>query len=126
MNDCIFCQIARHKIPSEIVYEDENFIAFLDINPASVGHTLIVPKTHYRWVWDVPNIGKYFEFARRIARAQQKAFDQEAIWIGVKGDEVPHSHVSVLPHSVTRGDKNDFAGNAEKIRAVLSKQKAPA
>ena len=126
MNDCIFCQIARHKIPSEIVYEDENFIAFLDINPASVGHTLIVPKTHYRWVWDVPNIGKYFEFARRIARAQQKAFDQEAIWIGVMGDEINHAHIWIFPHVETTGDKMDIVGNAKKIRAVLSKQKAPA
>ena len=119
MQSCVFCKIVAGEIPADKVYEDENFLAFLDIHPASLGHTLIIPKKHYRWVWDVPNIGEYFEVARKIARAQQKAFGQEAIWIGVKGDEVPHSHVSIMPHAETKGDKKDFAGNAEKIRKFL-------
>jgi histidine triad (HIT) family protein len=119
MNSCIFCKIVNKEIPAHIVHEDADFLAFLDINPVSVGHTLIIPKTHYRWVWDVPNIGSYFEFAKKVARAQQKAFDQEAIWIGVKGDEVPHSHVSILPHSDTLGNKKDFEKNKEKIRKEI-------
>lgn len=117
--NCIFCKIIAKEIAADIVYEDGDFLAFLDIHPASVGHTLIIPKKHYRWVWDVPNIGDYFEVGRKIARAQQKAFNQEAIWIGVKGDEVPHAHVSVLPHSETAGNTKDFAGNAKKIIAAL-------
>ncbi|MEK9131767.1 MAG: HIT domain-containing protein [Patescibacteria group bacterium] len=126
MDSCIFCKIVKKEIPAHIIYEDADFLAFLDINPVSVGHTLIIPKTHYRWVWDLPagrqvsqNIGAYFEVAQVIARAQQKAFGQEAIWIGVKGDEVPHSHVSILPHSDTTGDKKDFIRNANKIKNVL-------
>jgi histidine triad (HIT) family protein len=119
MENCIFCKIIKGELPSHKVDENENFYALLDINPVSVGHTLIIPKTHYRWVWDVPNIGEYFEFARKIARAQQKAFNEEAIWIGVKGEEVPHSHVSVLPQSDLKGDKKDFVGNLEKIKAAL-------
>lgn len=119
MKDCIFCKIIAKEIPAHIIHEDADFLAFLDINPVSVGHTLIIPKTHYRWVWDVPNIGPYFEFAQKIAHAQQKAFGQEAIWIGVKGDEVPHSHVSVLPHSDTKGDKKDFERNKELIKKHL-------
>ncbi|OGG48392.1 hypothetical protein A3G63_02550 [Candidatus Kaiserbacteria bacterium RIFCSPLOWO2_12_FULL_52_8] len=127
MNDCIFCKIVAGEIPADKVYEDEDFLAFLDIHPASCGHTLIIPKKHYRWVWDLPadrqaspNIGAYFEVAQKIARALQKAFDQEAIWSGIKGDEVPHAHVSILPHSKTKGNKKDFAGNAAKIRANLA------
>lgn len=119
MKDCIFCKIISKEIPAHIIHEDADFLAFLDINPVSVGHTLIIPKTHYRWVWDVPNIGPYFEFAKKVARAQQKAFGKEAIWIGVKGDEVPHSHVSVLPHSDTEGDKKDFEKNREKIKKEI-------
>ena len=119
MQDCVFCKIVAGEIPSHKVYEDENFLAFLDIHPASIGHTLIIPKKHYRWVWDVPDIGKYFEVAKKVALAQKKAFGQEAIWVGVKGDEIPHAHISILPHSETRGDKKDFAGNAEKIRKEI-------
>ncbi len=118
--NCIFCKIIAGEIPCDKIYEDNDFFAFLDIHPASVGHTLIVPKRHYRWLWDVPNVGPYFEFAKKIALAQQKAFGQEAIWVGVKGDEVPHSHVSIMPHSDTIGDKKDFAGNATKIRVALA------
>jgi len=119
MDDCIFCNIVQGEIPADTVYEDDVFLAFLDIHPASVGHTLIIPKKHYRWVWDVPQIGLYFEVAQKIAHAQQKAFNQEAIWSGIKGDEVPHAHLSVLPHSETLGDKKDFKTNAEKIRKAL-------
>jgi histidine triad (HIT) family protein len=115
MQNCIFCKIISKEISAHVVYEDTNFLAFLDIHPASVGHTLIIPKKHYRWVWDVPNIGAYFEVAKKIALAQQKAFNQEAIWSGIKGDDVPHAHLSILPHSETKGDKMDFEGNKRKI-----------
>ena len=52
-----------------------SFLAFLDIRPLNKGHTLIIPKKHYRWVWDVPNVGEFFEVARKIALAQKKAFN---------------------------------------------------
>ena len=54
MNDCVFCQIAAGKIPCFKIYEEEGFLAFLDINPWVEGHTLVIPKKHYRWVWDMP------------------------------------------------------------------------
>jgi histidine triad (HIT) family protein len=119
MKDCIFCKIVNKEIPADIIYENDDFLAFLDIHPVSVGHTLIIPKKHRRWVWDTPNLGEYFEIAGKIAKAQQKAFGQEAIWSGIRGDEVPHAHLSVLPHNETKGDKNDFAGNKKKILAAL-------
>ncbi|MDD5152642.1 MAG: HIT domain-containing protein [Candidatus Pacebacteria bacterium] len=120
MDDCIFCKIVKGEIPSHKVYEDNDFLAFLDINPRSPGHTLVIPKKHYRWVWDVPNIGKYFEATSKIAKAQQKAFGNEAIWSRIMGDEVPHAHIWIFPHADTKGDKKDFEGNREKIKASLS------
>ena len=122
MLDCIFCQIAAKKIPAEIVYENRNFLAFLDINPRSPGHCLVVPKKHYRWVWDVPNLGTYFELVRKIARGQQEAFSQESIWSRITGEEIPHAHVWVFPDDrpgQTAGDKRDLASNAAKLRAKL-------
>ena len=116
MNDCIFCKIAKKEIPAHIVYEDENYLAFLDIHPQSPGHTQVIPKKHYRWVWGVPNAGEYFEVAKKIALAQKKAFGVEMIISRIVGDEVPHAHIWVFPSNEAEGDKNDFAGNAEKIR----------
>lgn len=119
MDDCIFCKIVRKEIPAEIVYEDENFLAFLDINPQSPGHVQVIPKEHVRWVWDVSNVGNYFEVAHKIALAQRKAFNTEWILSRIVGDEVPHAHIWVYPDWNVSGNKADLKGNAEKIRIAL-------
>lgn len=117
MDSCIFCKIVKGEIPSNKVYEDDNFLAFLDIDPQSPGHTQVVPKKHYKLVWDVPNLGEYFEVVRKVALAQKKAFNQEYVFSRVAGTDVPHAHVWVFPYPTqTPGDKMDFKSNAEKIR----------
>ncbi len=119
MSECVFCKIVRSEIPSTRVYEDSDFLAFMDINPRAPGHVQVIPKKHYRWVWDVEPIGRYFEIVQKIARAQQMAF-HESVRSHVMGDEVHHAHVWLFPSpDETRGDPKDFAGNAEKIRAEL-------
>lgn len=119
MDDCIFCKIAHGEVPAHKVYEDDDFIGFLDIHPQSPGHTQVIPKQHYRWVWDVPNVGAYFELVRKIARAQQKAFHTEWVLSKIIGDEVPHAHIWVFPSDEAKGNKNDFAENAAKIRTNI-------
>ena len=119
MENCIFCKIVKGEIPSHKVYEDENFLAFLDINPQSPGHTQVIPKKHYRWVWDLPNVGEYFEVVRKIAKAQQKAFDTDFILSKIVGDEVEHAHIWVFPNSKVFGNQKDFTLNAEKIKKNL-------
>jgi len=116
MEGCIFCKIVKGEIPSYKVYEDDNFLAFLDINPQSPGHTQVIPKQHYKFVWEVPNAGEYFEVAKKIALAQQKAFNQGVIISRIVGTEVPHAHIWIFPLENTPGNKADFAGNAEKIK----------
>ncbi len=122
MPECIFCKIVKKEIPAYIVYEDENFLAFLDIHPQSPGHTQVIPKQHYRWVWDVPpiassgpTIGKYFEIAQKIAQAQQKAFKTGWILSKIMGDEIPHAHIWIFPNNNILGDKSDFEINKNKI-----------
>jgi histidine triad (HIT) family protein len=118
--DCIFCKIVRGEIPSHKVYEDEQFLGFLDINPQSPGHTLVIPKEHHRWSWDVPQFADYWAVAKKVALAQRKAFGVELIVGKVYGDEVPHAHIWVYPDPEhTEGDKKDFAANAQKIRQAL-------
>lgn len=119
MENCIFCKIVRGEVPSHKVYEDENFLAFIDIHPQSPGHVQVIPKEHYRWVWDVPNAGAYFDVVKKIALAERKAFSTEWILSKIVGDEVEHAHIWVFPNSNVAGDKMDFAGNAEKIKTSL-------
>jgi len=116
---CIFCKIVRGEVSATKVYEDDAFLAFLDIHPQSPGHAQVIPKTHYRWIWDIPNIGEYFEVVQKVAKAQQKVFGTDWVLSKSVGDEVPHAHIWVFPNDKVKGDKMDFAGNAEKIRAAL-------
>lgn len=95
--NCLFCKIIAGEIPSAKVYEDEHYLGFLDINPLNPGHTLVVPKKHYRWVWDDETIGKYMEACQKIANAQRKAFDTDQIVSLVFGEEVEHAHIWLVP-----------------------------
>ncbi len=117
-DNCIFCKIVKREIPSYKVYEDDRFLAFLDIRPLSPGHTLVIPKEHYRWVWDVPEAGTYFEVVKKIALAQKKAFDTDEVFSKIIGEEVHHAHIWVFPNpETTKGDKGDFEGNLKKLIA---------
>ncbi len=102
------------------VYEDENYLAFLDIHPQSPGHTQVIPKKHYRWVWDMPAVGEYFEVVKKIALAQRKTFNTDWILSKIVGDEIEHAHIWVFPNDNVAGDKNDLVGNTEKIRQALT------
>jgi histidine triad (HIT) family protein len=120
MPDCIFCKIARGEIDSVKVYEDKEFMAFLDVRPLSPGHTLVIPKKHCRWVWDVEKVGEYFAVVKKIAKAIQKSFNTEEVFSKIIGEEVPHAHIWIFPNPRKAiGDKNDFPANAEKIKKEL-------
>lgn len=97
MSDCIFCKIINGEIPSYKIYEDENYLAFLDIFPAVEGYTLVVPKKHYRWVWDVEDISGYFAVCKKIAQHYQKVNNHEHVYSMIIGEEVPHAHVRIIP-----------------------------
>lgn len=94
---CIFCTIVGNQIPSFKVYEDENFIAFLDIRPLNKGHTLIIPKKHYRWTYDVESFGPYWEVAKKIALAQINGLEAKFVQFITAGLGVAHAHIHVVP-----------------------------
>ncbi|MEW6063369.1 MAG: HIT family protein [Nanoarchaeota archaeon] len=110
MENCIFCKIARKEIPSNIIYEDKDYFAFLDINPRNPGHTLVIPKKHYRWVWDVKEIEEYYKIVGKVANAIRKAMNTEWVVSLVLGEEVPHAHVWLVPRF-----KDDGHGSAIKL-----------
>lgn len=104
MEECIFCKIAMGEISSQKVYEDENFLAFLDINPRNPGHTLVIPKKHYETILEIPDseAGELFKVVKRIAIAVKKAMQADGISIGqsnerAAGQVIPHVHFHVIP-----------------------------
>lgn len=124
MDNCIFCKIVKGEIPAHVVYEDGDFLAFLDIHPLSAGHTLVIPKKHYRWVWDIgddlsqnPNIGKYFSIVAKIARAQKKAFAEQSVLSKIIGEDILHAHIWVYPNPTQKNnhDRENFLENKKKI-----------
>lgn len=122
--NCIFCKIVNGSLPSNKVYEDDNFLAFLDINPLGPGHVQVIPKKHCRYVWDVPseenvpgNIRDYFSLVQKIAKAQKKAFNADIIRSQIYGEEVEHAHVWIWPE--TPGNSTAFVENRDKIKNAL-------
>lgn len=99
--DCIFCKIVKGEIPCYKVYEDRHFLAFLDIQPTNPGHTLVIPKKHYRWVWDVQE--EYASPTNAVAFALKKVFKTDYVVSFVMGDEVPHAHLHLVPRFLGDG-----------------------
>ncbi len=97
MENCVFCQIVAGKNPCYKVYEDGQFLGFLDINPRTVGHSLLIPKNHYRFVYDVPNFERYWVAALSLTKAIKKALRPSFITYLTHGLEVPHAHIHILP-----------------------------
>lgn len=111
---CIFCQIVSRKSPSNIVYEDDRHIAFLDIYPFSRGHTLVCPKEHGETIWDMKeeDIADLFRVAVKVSKAVVGAVGADGFRFVQNNGEaanqvVAHVHVHVIP--VKLEDKGRFA-----------------
>ncbi|MBU3896038.1 HIT domain-containing protein [Patescibacteria group bacterium] len=100
---CVFCKIAKGEIPCHKIYEDEEFLAILDINPVVKGHTLVIPKKHVEWVWDMQNYPALMERVKTLALVLRKAFNTPWVAEGIAGIDVPHAHVHLLPRQVDDG-----------------------
>ncbi len=98
-NDTIFGKIIRREIPATILYEDEQFIAFFDINPVAKGHTLLLPKERYVWIQDVPNetLGAIFVKVKELIPSIKTATNCDLVEIVVEGKDVPHFHIHLIP-----------------------------
>jgi histidine triad (HIT) family protein len=95
----IFTKIINGEIPSYKIAEDEHFIAFLDVNPNAVGHTLCVPKLEINKIFEMEeeHYVALMKFSRKIAVALEKAIPCKRIGVAVVGLEVPHVHVHLIP-----------------------------
>jgi histidine triad (HIT) family protein len=105
MENCIFCKIAKGEIPCAKIWEDEKHLAFLDIAPYCHGHTLVIPKKHSRWLWDIEE-KEYSDLmlkTKQIAEKLRKHFKTDWIEEVVAGMDVKHTHIHLLPRKLGDG-----------------------
>lgn len=95
----IFTKIVKGEIPSHKIAEDDNYLAFLDINPLAEGHTLVIPKKEVDYIFDLDDetLKGLMVFARKVGLAIEQVIDCKRIGITVIGLEVPHAHVHLIP-----------------------------
>lgn len=111
----IFSRIVAGEIPCNKVAEDEEFFAFLDINPVAKGHTLVIPKQETDYIFDLedPLLGRMMAFAKRVARAQEAVIPCKRVGVAVMGLEVPHAHIHLIP--ITKESDMYFGGEKMTI-----------
>jgi histidine triad (HIT) family protein len=127
----IFTRIINREIPGYIVAEDEHYIAFLDINPLVVGHTLVVPKKEVDFIFDLDDdtLAGLNLFAKKVAQGIRKSISCKRVGVAVIGLEVPHTHIHLVPMN-SMGDlnftraklnpsKEELAAAAEKIKKAI-------
>ena len=100
--ECIFCKIIKGEIPSKKIYEDERVLAFLDINPTTNGDTLIIPKTHYQDVFQVPDdvLVKINNISKKLYKLYQEKLHCIGLTLSTNldyGQEIKHFHVHFIP-----------------------------
>lgn len=113
----IFTKIINREIPAHIVAEDDNYLAFLDINPLVKGHTLVIPKKEVNYIFDLDDqtLSGLNLFAKRVAKAIEKVVKCERIGVTVIGLEVPHAHIHLIP--INRMADMNFANEKLKLSA---------
>ena len=133
MNECVFCKIAKGEIPADKIYEDDNFFAFLDINPVNPGHVLVVPKNHYENIYSAPDeiLCDIGSLVKKISIAVKQGVNADGINIimnneSAAGQIVSHAHFHIIPRFADDGlrhwigkpyaNKEETSKIAEKIK----------
>jgi len=111
--DDVFCRIIKGTIPARIVFRDAVSLAFLDRRPVFLGHTLLIPITHYETLEDLPFefVGPLFSNAKRISVAVRKAVGADGTFLGINNrvsQSVPHLHIHIVPRKMGDGLRGFF------------------
>lgn len=113
----IFSKIVKGEIPSYRVAEDENYYAFLDINPLQKGHTLVIPKKETDYIFDLSDadLAGLMIFAKKVAKAIGKSIPCQRVGVAVLGLDVPHAHIHLVP--LNGGDDLNFCNPKKHFTA---------
>ncbi len=122
----IFTRIVNGEIPCYKVAEDDDFIAFLDINPLVKGHTLVIPKKEIDYIFDIEDelLSKMIVFAKKVAKAIDKTITCKRVAVMILGLDVPHSHIHLIPMnnaSDTNFSNTKLKLTEEQFRLIASK-----
>lgn len=123
--ECIFCRIVEKKEPADIIYEDNLCLAFLDKHPQAKGHLQLIPKKHYTWIYEVPEMGKLFATAQDIIHAIIPVLGADHVTLATFGHEVKHAHIWIVPQYTPRAHVQErqnglyIVGNREKLMLAL-------
>lgn len=131
MESCIFCQILKGSARAHKIWENENFFAFLDINPVNPGHTMIIPKHHLDYVFDLgePLYSELFKVAKELSEPIQRAMKASRIGVVIEGFGVSHLHVHLVPINkvneldptrAKRATLEELAPIADRIKMALA------
>ena len=125
MENCIFCKIIKGEIPSTKIYEDENFLAFMEINPVTKGHTLLIPKEHHETIYDLPQelAKKFIPTVQKVAKAQKEALQARKIALAVWGEDVSHAHMHLIPRYEHDGVQFFKQNKADMAELVIQAEK---
>ena len=129
---CIFCSISTGDVDAHVVYDDDRFLAFLDIRPIFPGHTLLIPRDHHETLGDLPGelLEPFFVLGQRLARAVPLAMDAVGTFVAINNvvsQSVPHLHLHVVPRNPKDGLRGFFwprmkyKGGADEMDAVAAK-----
>lgn len=123
MENCIFCKIVKNELPSDKVYEDKDFLAFLTIGPVSDGHLLIIPKQHIVWMQDVDDetISGIFKLSKKLMRALKKGMGYDYVQVSVVGKDVPHFHIHLIPRHFNDNFPLHPTKKYEKANEIIKK-----
>lgn len=112
-NACEFCKIQEKETEKYVIFEDDHVLAFLDVRPLFLGHTLLIPKQHYATFYDLPDslITEFFLQAKKIGKAIEKALNADGSFIAMNNivsQSVPHFHLHIVPRKKGDGLKGFF------------------
>jgi histidine triad (HIT) family protein len=130
MENCIFCKIASGAVPAEKIWEDDSFLAFLDISPINPGHTLIIPKKHVQSVFEVDeeSFPRMFAAAKRLSGPLLRATGAKRLGMLVEGFLIEHAHLHLVPlhgggelafSRARKAAPEELAGMGARIRAQV-------
>lgn len=102
MGNCIFCKIIKKEISCTKVYEDKNFLSFVDIQPLSIGHILVIPKKHIAWMQesDDETVADIFKLSKKLMLAIKDALGCDYVQLSVIGKDVQHFHIHLIPRNL--------------------------
>lgn len=120
---CVFCRIAQGEAPAHVVWQDDLFLAFLDVRPINPGHLLLIPREHVDYLFDLDDAlyGPLFARAKELAEPLRRATGCGRVGVAIEGYGVPHAHIHLVPiNGPLELDPNRATPRAEVEQAEMA------